>query len=79
MIQGRRGREVGDALGEVAERIALPGDQLGHKGHQAVQIEIPEQFPGHGRGAELQKAENTAGFEDTGDLLEAGMAVGKVS
>ena len=78
MIQGRRGREVGDALSEVAEGVALLGHQLSNEGHEPVKIKIPEQLPGHGWGAEFQKAENTARFQDSGDFPEAGVAIRKV-
>ena len=55
------------------------GHDLGHQRHKSVQVKVPKEFPGHGGRAEFQQSENTAGFQDPGDFIQAGGTVGKVA
>jgi hypothetical protein len=45
VVKVGRGRELGDATGEVAEGIALAAEDLGDPRHEMKQIKVPKEFP----------------------------------
>jgi hypothetical protein len=79
VVEFGRGRELGDAPGEVAEGIALAAEELGGPGHEMKQVKVPKEFPWKRRRIEFQQSKDPAWLKDSVDFRKALRSIGKVS
>jgi len=79
VVKVGRGRELGDATGEVAKGIALAAEELGGPGHEMKQVKVPKEFPWKRRRIEFQQGKDPAWLKDSVDFRKALGAVGKVT